>query len=285
MIYLDITRLIWLIHLAPSFPASAALSTLRIKSPLLTSLLRPRYGGTFIRPLPSTHSLHLFSVLPVTVADVKSYSTNRLAEIASVILCTCLPIVPRFATIVSDRYHRSGSTPSPPTPRARVRKSQIGKPDPSAHHGSRYWPRSPYERLGGGRRDDVKKDGKGLKRDDVRKDKSQGPTRNDGDATRNGATSDPSPEMLADRKMATWRQFNTVEEKPTAAAAAAVAVDDLERATWRPLKAGKRTVDVEMASWRQLCARSHVASVAMAGAVGVGGRGGGEGVGWEGGGG
>lgn len=52
-------------------------------------------------------------------------TSTRLAEIATIILCTCFPIMPRFVKLVSDRY--STSQASKPSSRANVRKSKIVK--------------------------------------------------------------------------------------------------------------------------------------------------------------
>ena len=108
---------------ALSFQASAGLSTLHTPSATSTSLtlsLRPGCGGT-----SSPHSL-LFSFLcPFVMMLTGSIDTTRLAEIATIILCTCFPMMPRFVKLLADRYSRSQS--SAPTPRTNIRKSKIAK--------------------------------------------------------------------------------------------------------------------------------------------------------------
>ena len=80
----------------------------------------------------------------------------RLAEITSIILCACFPIVPRFVQLIRERY--PNSQPSTPSPIRHVRKSKIfrignaksstgiSSEGPQEVHMA--WLNSPYQPLG-----------------------------------------------------------------------------------------------------------------------------------------
>lgn len=80
----------------------------------------------------------------------------RLAEIASIILCACFPIMPRFVQLIRERYPTS--QPSTPSPTRHVRKSKIfrignaksstgiNSEGPQEVHMA--WLNSPYQPLG-----------------------------------------------------------------------------------------------------------------------------------------
>ncbi|CAF9928118.1 hypothetical protein IMSHALPRED_007390 [Imshaugia aleurites] len=79
-----------------------------------------------------------------------------LAEITTIILCTCFPMMPRFVRLLSDRFSHTG--PSPPSPKMKVRKSKIfrvgnaqsstGISSVGPQEDDMAWLKSPYQQLG-----------------------------------------------------------------------------------------------------------------------------------------
>lgn len=102
----------WHLQMAPKRKAG-------IVAVFATGLLA--FVSSICRLVYSTHIIHSPDVSYI-VAQTALWG---LAEIATIILCTCFPIMPRFVKLVSDRY--STSQASKPSSRANVRKSKIVK--------------------------------------------------------------------------------------------------------------------------------------------------------------
>ena len=97
-----------------------------------------------------------YYLISLTIIVLISQFMSRLAEIATIILCTCFPMMPRFAKLISDRY--AHSKPSLPSSVVHVRRSKIfrvGNAQSSVGISSTCpkeedmpWPKSPYQQLG-----------------------------------------------------------------------------------------------------------------------------------------
>ena len=88
--------------------------------------------------------------------DTMGSPVNRLAEVTTIILCTCFPMMPRLVKLISDRRLKSKSYSTPPRGQAWKRKfATIGQDDDSSGasgSGSHTVERTtiskrPYERL------------------------------------------------------------------------------------------------------------------------------------------
>ena len=81
--------------------------------------------------------------------------TTRLAEIASIILCTCFPMTPHFVELVKDRYFKPKPSSSLPTRIIRKSKivkignaqSSIGISSGGPQEADMAWLKSPYRQL------------------------------------------------------------------------------------------------------------------------------------------
>ena len=89
--------------------------------------------------------------------DAMGSPINRLAEVTTIILCTCFPMMPRLVKLISDRRVKSKSYSTPPVGQAWKRKFAIlGQDDDSSGTGGAGLHaierttriKSPYERLG-----------------------------------------------------------------------------------------------------------------------------------------
>lgn len=83
----------------------------------------------------------------------------RLAEVASIILCTCFPMMPRLVKLISDRRAKSKPYSTPPSGQAWKQKIADGSTDEDSSGigsaGSQLARQTarlkhPYEQLGGG---------------------------------------------------------------------------------------------------------------------------------------
>lgn len=78
-------------------------------------------------------------------------TTTRLAEIASIILCTCFPMMPRLTRLISDRYssyRSSSSSPSKPVSKRSTGTDRKYETSSDAQGVSMHELNGPYKRSG-----------------------------------------------------------------------------------------------------------------------------------------
>lgn len=93
---------------------------------------------------------------PLSVIMLMGSIVIRLAEIATIILCTCFPMMPRFVRLVSEHYTSSkASSSSPMTNKGGLKTARVGKTQSSTGIHSEgqeeedmAWLQSPYQQLG-----------------------------------------------------------------------------------------------------------------------------------------